>query len=495
MQRIYIFLLLSLPFTAFAQRSAELSGKVSGDVSNIVFSYSPLDIGEEGVQQTVPLNGGAFKVDLKIEQPEIVQVTCGKKSFDIFVEPAAKLNLNFDGTALDGKVLFGGDLTRENEFYTLYQDIFRSELNPEFMTALALKSTVDLFELDLFDRQASMKQALAKAPSKETFSNNFASYMKFEVDYWYDRWMKAFPILRANVDEKSMTVVHLPRTIEDGFKMEKLNQERGLISATYRDYIYYHITYGASKAHQFAKFKDYNKSVEYKSEAAMADLNGTTRTWYLSRLIYENCEKVSPGTMNKVREHVKREVNGDKFYPTLEEKCAQAVASQEAAAKEEPNVKESKSKKKSKGPSLYPFRMVDLDGNERSLDEFAGKVVYIDFWASWCGPCRGQFPHSKKMHAQLEDKLGKKGMKDIVFLYVSIDKDEKAWRKAVDQYKLQGVMTHSPGNWRDGAASFFGISGIPRYMILDKEGNMVYKNAPRPSQTATMGIILELLGT
>jgi len=495
MHRISIFLLLLIPFTVFAQRSVEVKGKVSGDVKDITFSYSAIDIGDEGVQQTIPLNDGSFTVDLKVEQPEIVQVRSGKKTFQIFVEPAAKLNLNFDGSTLDGKVLFSGDLMRENEFYHIYQTIFRSELNPEFMTALAMKSTVDLFELDLFDRQASMKQALAKAPSKSTFTPPFESYMEFEVNYWYDRWMKAYPIIRANANEKSMTVVHLPRTIEDGFKSEKLNQERGMISAVYRDFIYYHITYAASKAHQFAKFKDYNKSVSFKNEAAMADLKGTTRTWYLSRLIYEHCEKVSPGTMNKVREQVKREINGDKYYPTLEDKCAQAVASQEAAAKETPTEKTTKSKKKSKGPNLYPFRMVDLDGNERSLNEFAGKVVYIDFWASWCGPCRGQFPHSKKMHAQLEDKLGKKGMKDIVFLYVSIDKDEKAWRKAVDTYQLQGVMTHSPGNWRDGAASFFGISGIPRYMILDKEGNMVYKNAPRPSQTATMGLLLELLGS
>ena len=65
------------------------------------------------------------------------------------------------------------------------------------------------------------------------------------------------------------------------------------------------------------------------------------------------------------------------------------------------------------------------DGTDKSfaevLSEFKGSVVYVDFWASWCGPCRGQFPHAKKLHEKLKDK-------PVVFLYISFDRSEEEWK-------------------------------------------------------------------
>ncbi len=496
MQRIYLFLLLAIPFTAFSQRTTTLSGKISGDVDKVILSYAALDIGEEGVKKEIPLNGGAFTTDLKIEQPEVVLLEAGQKKFNVYLEPTAHLKLDFDGATMDGKIMYEGQLQKENYFYTLYQTIFRSELDENFMKQSALKTAVDMFELDLFSKQGSMKEAYAKAPGKESFSNGFSAYMESEVKYWYYRWMISYPILQANSNVENMQVKHLPRTIEETFTPDLLNHETGISNENYREFIQYYITYTASRAHDFTKFKDYNKSVEYKMTAAEAELSGTTLTWYLSRLIYENCEKVTTGTMNKVREQVRNEVNGDKYYPTLESKCESVIADKEAAAKEaKKNGQEETAATDSKknADEKYPFRMVDLDGKQIQLSDFKGKVVYIDFWASWCGPCRGQFPYSKKLHAELEDRLGKKGMKDIVFLYVSIDKTEEAWRKAVDTYQLNGIMTHSPAQWRDGAGAYFKISSIPRYMVLDKSGEVVNPNAPRPSSPGVMDYLLGLI--
>jgi thiol-disulfide isomerase/thioredoxin len=106
--------------------------------------------------------------------------------------------------------------------------------------------------------------------------------------------------------------------------------------------------------------------------------------------------------------------------------------------------------------------------------KYKGKVIYVDFWASWCVPCRAEMPNA----AVLKEKL--KG-KDIVFLYFGYNDKEKAWLKAREQLGIQGEHYLLNDKMIKEADELFAINGIPHYAIIDKDGKIISKSADRPS--------------
>ena len=139
-----------------------------------------------------------------------------------------------------------------------------------------------------------------------------------------------------------------------------------------------------------------------------------------------------------------------------------------------------KIKRFSKGNPAPNFKGYDLDGKEVSLQDFKGKTVYVDIWATWCAPCIRELPHYEKLKAKYQNN------KNIVFASVSIDSQEKKWRDFVTSKQSSGEMSgiqllntdaYKPG----GISNIYDIKGIPRFLLIDKQGNIITTYAPRPS--------------
>ncbi len=126
------------------------------------------------------------------------------------------------------------------------------------------------------------------------------------------------------------------------------------------------------------------------------------------------------------------------------------------------------------GAPAINFTYPDDKGQKVSLTDFKGKVVLVDVWATWCGPCKVEIPHLKKMEEAMRGK-------DIVFMSVSVDeqKDHRKWEDFIAKEELKGVQLFAAG-WSDIARNY-DIKGIPRFMVFDKKGNIVSIDAPRPS--------------
>jgi len=120
------------------------------------------------------------------------------------------------------------------------------------------------------------------------------------------------------------------------------------------------------------------------------------------------------------------------------------------------------------------------------ISKYPGKVVYIDFWATWCSPCMNEMPNSKILH----DKFAGK---DVVFLYLASQSPEKTWKSVIAEKDIKGEHFLLTNNEFSAISEKFQISGIPRYVLVDKTGRVADDNARRPSDGKLPGDIDKLL--
>ena len=116
------------------------------------------------------------------------------------------------------------------------------------------------------------------------------------------------------------------------------------------------------------------------------------------------------------------------------------------------------------GQPAPDFTLHDPDGQSVSLNQFKGKVVLLDFWASWCGPCIADLGTLRKIKEQV-------AAQPVVFLNISLDANEAAWKQAIAKHEIKGVHVRS-----EQVAQAYNVSGIPRYYLVDPQGLIVENN-------------------
>jgi len=115
------------------------------------------------------------------------------------------------------------------------------------------------------------------------------------------------------------------------------------------------------------------------------------------------------------------------------------------------------------------FSAPDLDGQMVSLKQSLGKVTIIDFWASWCGPCRAENPNVVALYNEFHPK-------GLNIIGVSLDKDAAKWEEAIGKDKLAWIHVSNLKHWQEPIAKQYGVESIPATFILDASGKIVAKD-------------------
>ncbi|RZJ31692.1 MAG: TlpA family protein disulfide reductase [Flavobacterium sp.] len=161
------------------------------------------------------------------------------------------------------------------------------------------------------------------------------------------------------------------------------------------------------------------------------------------------------------------------------EKQAEQMAAMEAQAK---------ANSKLNGTVSPGFDYENHKGGKTKLADLKGKYVYIDNWATWCGPCRGEIPSLQKVEEHFKGK-------NIEFVSISVDvkKDYDKWRKFVTDKSLGGMQLIADNDWNSDFMKAYGVMSIPRFILIGPDGKIIDSDAKRPSDPALTAQLETLL--
>ncbi|WP_312135933.1 TlpA disulfide reductase family protein [Sphingobacterium sp.] len=138
------------------------------------------------------------------------------------------------------------------------------------------------------------------------------------------------------------------------------------------------------------------------------------------------------------------------------------------------------------GDDFIDFTFPDIAGKQHSKKSLKGNIIVIDFWATWCGPCKQEEPFYEKLADNYRNK-------NVKFLAISTDKDKAAWEKYVSAKESDLNITHLHASNKNILSDAYQINTIPRYMVIDANGKIVTTNSPRPSNVELKNLIDKLI--
>ncbi|RZS66878.1 TlpA disulfide reductase family protein [Pseudobacter ginsenosidimutans] len=121
------------------------------------------------------------------------------------------------------------------------------------------------------------------------------------------------------------------------------------------------------------------------------------------------------------------------------------------------------------GSQALEFTQADVDGKDVALSSFRGKYVLVDFWASWCKPCRMENPNVVENYNEFKGK-------NFTVLGVSLDREKESWLAAIKEDKLDWTHVSDLQFWNNAVARLYGIEGIPANLLIDPNGKVVARN-------------------
>jgi len=475
MTRSIAALLLSLVMTstAFCQKNITITGKITNPASDniIVVNAGTTKIIPDNKQEKLILGpDGAFKITIPVtQQYNWLILVHNNLRLDFFAEAGSDLNVTANGSQFDTTAHFTGkgmeipnyfaaavkDRGGIMGYYGSLQQMAQREPSNYEQGVDSLRSKEQFF----YDVQWAKKNKLPK-----DFTNFWHSFLEYSV---YDAMLN-YPVTHQAVLRQSTELQNIPRQLFDITRQVPAKFDDKLLSIPfYQTYIQ---TYYGNKL----TAEGFNNQITRNPDGTEDRSKALQQTDSVLKLVYKN---MPPNTASFASGRIIATESKTWSLDDLETRSAgfrSRFPKSTYNAELENVLKEIK--KFYPGQPAVDFSFKTLDGKEMKLSDLKGKVVYMDFWASWCGPCKGEMPYAKKIKEHFKDN------ENVVFLYVSIDDKEDAWKRGIDNLSISGMHTRTPG-WSGEIAQLYKIQSVPSYFLIDKKGNFVVPKTPRPSQT------------
>ncbi len=409
--------------------------------------------------QEITINAdGTFSDTLKLAETGFYNLSIGRESTTIYLKNGNNLNLAIDTKEFDETIKYTGEGAIENNYLaTKYLNIetLRGTSNEFFgLDEEAFKQKVNTIKDSNSEALNSLEYANEDFVATETKNLEYDSYAllnSYERSHAYYVKKKDFKASEGFFPEAFKNI-----TFDDAnaYKM----------SASYKQ-----MAFGKVIDDLFKTIGDDYQNASVEQLSTIKDIKITALKNEV--ISYLGGFLVSPGNSNM-----------KSVYEFFVENSTDEVSKEKIKATYE------KVKDLVKGnPSPVFTNYENHKGGETSLVDLKGKYVYVDVWATWCGPCKREIPYLKEVEKSYHGK-------NIEFVSTSIDraKDHEAWTKMVNDKDLGGVQLFADNDWKSKFITDYAIQGIPRFILVDPEGNIVSADAPRPSNPKLVELFEEL---
>jgi thiol-disulfide isomerase/thioredoxin len=430
------------------------------DSVNIKVFHYPI-LTEKVLAQLGTDSTGHGLIQLELSKPLMLDMAMNNNLYKLYLKPGYDLKISKDTTQSPGSILFEGEGAVMNNY-----------LN-HVSTLLDANYLID-YDFKAFTKKYDSLNAIVENYSNSYFSN--FSIPKDELELLKQTTKMRFLFIKAEYGHRAHEAAYTEQAFKylNGEPAEKIkisDEQQSLFSDIpfdttylmdgmfeYKSVLYQYLRekHLLSFEFEFLKTPD-----QWPRRSNTLIKNGSyprgISEYLIARDLMFWMEKITP-EIDSLFDEFKRDFEGSIYTADLQTKYDELTGLLP-------------------GNIAPNFSGRDLEGKLISLKDFKGKVVYVDVWATWCGPCVEEIPHAKKLQTAFKSK-------NVIFLNVSVDKIQEAWRQKLTKEKdWLGIHIILDKREIDSLSENYKLYGIPKYFLIDQSGRIVSVHASRPSST------------
>lgn len=408
---------------------------------------------------TYSKNNGQFNFTFSIVEAQPYRLIIAEKVYTLFLEKNSELSISGNYNNLDSSLHYEGIGSIENNYLAAenmanYQ--MKAIRHRPFRNETQFTIFIDSLELE--------NQKLLKS-FNQNFSQEFQNYILPRIKYLFFYSRRLFKVSYAPSTTNAIAEDKVKDNYFDFLRSMNLNEQAYAKSTTYEDaikeyfYEFYDTKFDRTIYSSEDKIRNKELAVLNKYAIRKSLLKGKVLDYQLTDLMKMTL------TYARLNQKLLDSLMSD-YISICKDTAYHAIiyrfyykATQLMPGKMAPN-----------------FRLVNQNGDSVSLTSFKGKFVYIDFWATSCAPCMDEMPYSSLLMDTFENR------KDLVFLFVNVRDDYNKWKQFISKENKQGVHLFADVKQTQLLMREYNFNGIPRYILIDKEGRIINTNAERPSK-------------
>jgi len=446
-----------LPLLAACSSNGPKEAILSGKLLNYKDTVTYLTT--KGITETVKLNADkSFTFKTTIDKPVLYTLKGGRRAnFEFYLNPGDVTELTIDFENLKDGAKYTGVLESVNSYLAEKEKITNTFI-PNFNDFFGLEKSAFNSKLD------SLKNELLEK-TKSISKKRIAEQETASIEYFVKGIKANYPEYNAYVNRVEFNADSADYSALDGID---LNNAYHLMYSDYSDLVNKVIM---------------SKFVKENGAKALEAMPAPERLAKIFALIDANV------TNQEVRDYLKQnafmeDLSYGQFW-TLSDLVNKFLTECQTSGYKSIIEKLYNQKMLLAPGKIAPtFKYKDITGKEYALEDFKGTLVYIDFWATWCGPCRHELP-------SLEEVENAYHGKKITFISMSVDDDMNKWETMVKEKKMKGIQLHAEGAWASTAVNDYQIKGIPTFVLIDHNGVIISPSAPRPSSGEELTKLLD----